>query len=125
MSYTISPSEDGEYIVLKVNGEIDRVTALRYNLEAHTLGKKLKISKYLFDVTEARHKGSAVEDYQFAHSDMSGMKEIDKTARIATLAAPDDHSHDFIETVSRNAGFDMKLFTRLDEAIQFLTDDQT
>jgi hypothetical protein len=47
---------------------------------------------------------------------MQKVDGIDKYARIATLVNPDDHSHDFIETVARNAGLNVKIFTDPDQA---------
>jgi hypothetical protein len=36
------------------------------------------------------------------------------------LTSPNDKSHDFIETVLRNAGYDVKLFVNESEAITWL-----
>ena len=56
----------------------------------------------------------------FAYKDMQLAEGIDLNAIVATLVSPDDHSHDFIETVSRNAGLNVTLFTDLDLAKQHL-----
>ena len=50
MEYTITPSNDNTYIILKVKGNITRQSATQMNLEAHALGRKMHISKYLVDV---------------------------------------------------------------------------
>ena len=44
MKYTIKPSKDGKYIILKVAGEINRQSAMKQNLEAHALGKNQESS---------------------------------------------------------------------------------
>ncbi len=121
MEYTITPAKDGKYIILKVRGDITRQSAMRMNLEAHSLGKQLGIRRYLVDATEARNVEFNTENYQFAYMDMRTMEGIDKHARVATLVSPDDHSHDFMETVAKNAGLDVSLFTSAEEAIHFLT----
>lgn len=41
-------------------------------------------------------------------------------ARVAGLISPGDHSHDFVETVSMNAGMFLKLFTDITEARNYL-----
>jgi hypothetical protein len=120
MDYSITPSMDGTFIILKIKGNINREIATRLNLEAHALGKKLQLKRYLVDVTEAKNTETIIGNYNFAYSDMQKMEGIDKRARVATLVSPDDHSHDFIETVSRNAGLNVRIFTDLDEAKQFL-----
>jgi hypothetical protein len=123
MEYSITPSEDGSYIVIKVEGNITRKEAMQQNREAHALGKQLGINRYLVDVTEARNVEPPIENYEFAYNDMHRDEKLDITARIAALVDPDDHSHDFVETVSRNAGFDMRLFRDRDEALRYLQAD--
>ena len=51
---------------------------------------------------------------------MRQMEGIDIQAKVATLVSPNDHSHDFMETVSRNAGLQVRIFTDPVEAKQFL-----
>jgi len=109
MSYTISKSENGKYIQLKVIGNINRQLALQYYLEAHALGAKIGIKRYLVDLTESRNTDTILRNYTFANQDMQN-PGIDKNARMALLVNPKDHSFDFIETVLRNAGNDVTLF---------------
>jgi len=123
MDYTITHSIDGMFIMLKVKGNITRRTAMQLNLEAHALGKQLQVRRYLVDVTEAKNTDTTSENYGFAYSDMQKLEGIDKSARVATLVDPKDHSHDFMETVARNAGLNVRIFTDLDQAKRFLMDD--
>ena len=123
MDYTITHSIDGMFIMLKVKGNITRRTAMQLNLEAHALGKQLQVRRYLVDVTEAKNTGTTSENYGFAYSDMQKLEGIDKGARVATLVDPNDHSHDFMETVARNAGLNVRIFKDLDQAKRFLMDD--
>ena len=120
MSYTITPADDGSYIFIKVKGEITRKTAMQQNLEAHALGRRLKIRRYLVDATEARNVEPAFQNYEFAYTDMQKSEGVDRSARVAALVHPEDHSHDFIETVTRNAGFQFRIFTDLELAKQYL-----
>ncbi len=119
MAYSITPSDDGKYIIMKVTGDFNRKLAIQYDLESHALGKSLGISRYLVDLTEARNTNTTVEDYEFAYRDMK-TPEIDRMAVVAILVSPGDHSHDFTETVTRNAGLNTKLFTDRDLAIRYL-----
>lgn len=118
--YTITPSADGRYIVVKVCGEINRKTAMQQILEAHALGRRLGVNRYLVDVTAARNTDSVRDSYDFAYTDMSDTEGIDKAARVATLVSQGDHSHDFIEIVSRNSGLNVTLFTDRELAVQHL-----
>jgi hypothetical protein len=122
MSYTISPSDDNSYIIVKVKGTITRQTAMQQNLEAHALGRRLQISRYLVDVTEARNTDSVIQNYEFAYTDMKNTPGIDRSARVAVLVSPGDHSHDFVVTAAKNSGLVVEIFTELDLAKQYLMD---
>ena len=54
---------------------------------------------------------------------MQQAEDIDRNARVAVLRSPGDHSHDFIETVSRNAGLHVKLFTDRAKALAHLLEE--
>ena len=123
MSYTIKPSEDGKYIILKHWGEIDRELTTQRNLEAHALGAKLGITRHLVDLTEAKHVDTVTQTYEFAYKDMRSLPGINKTARVAVLVSPDEHSHDFVATVASNAGQNVTLFRDREAAIQHLLKD--
>lgn len=120
MNYSITPVADDGYILIEVHGVINRWIGKRFSLEAHALGKRLGIGKYLVDVTDAVNNDSTLDQYRFANTDIMGSAGFDRLARVATLVAPDDHSHDFIETVCRNIGLDMRIFRNRHEAMSFL-----
>ena len=125
MKYEIKPSSDRQYIILTVKGEINRNTAMQQNIEAHKLGAKLNINRYLVDVTEARNTDTAIDSHQFAYKDMRNSEDVDMTARVALLVSPGDHSHNFIETVAKNAGLNVTIFTDLEVAEAYLGEEVT
>lgn len=120
MAYTISPSEDQKYIVLKHWGELNGELALERVIEAHVLGAKLGIARYLIDLTEARNVDTVTDSYWYAYKDLKTLPEINKNACVAMLVNPEDHSHDFVETVLRNAGHNVILFRERELAIKHL-----
>ena len=73
-------------------------------------------------MTEARNTDTTLDQYQFAYDDMHETPGIDVEARVAIVIAKGDHSHDFIETVARNSGLNVKLFTDRLKAMTFLED---
>ena len=115
---TVSP--DGKYIIQKIVGEIDAKIALDLNRETHALGHRLGINRYLTDVTEARNTDTPLDNYDFAYKDMPDNPGIDRSARVALLVDPEDYSHDFVETVCRNAGLDVTLFRDRDVDVRHL-----
>lgn len=122
MSYTINLSNDGKYIILVVKGEINRQIAIPQNQEAHALGKQKGIQRYLVDLTAARNTDTIPDQYDFAYKDMQQAEGIDRLARVAVLVDPGDHSHDFIETVARNSGQDVRIFKNREAAEAYLAD---
>ena len=120
MNYLITPSEDGNYIIMKVIGDIISDEVIKMNIEATAMGKKLGITKYLIDVTESKNISPIYENYKFAYIDLPVKSKIDHKNRIAILVDPDDHSHDFVETVLKNAGSNSTIFRDRELAIQHL-----
>ena len=120
MSYEIYLSDDGKYIVTKHWGEITSELVIKRTLEAHAMGEKLGITRHLMDVTEARNIDSVTKTYKFAYKDIESVPQINLNARVAVLVSPDDHSHDFVETVTRNAGQNVTIFRDREAAIKHL-----
>ena len=120
MDYTITPADDGPYIIIKTKGEISGQNVMQQNIEAHELGARLGINCYLVDLTEARNTDTDFGNYEFAYNDMQATPGIDRTARVALVVSADDSSHDFPVTVARNAGLNVTLFTDAARAIQHL-----
>lgn len=119
MSHTITPSEDKSHIILKVIGDLTTQLAVKQDLEAHALGRQLGIDRFLVDLTEARNVESVFENYNFAYKDMN-TEGINRQAHVVLLVSPQDHSHDFVETVARNAGLDVTLFREREPAMRHL-----
>jgi heme oxygenase len=120
MPYRIYLSDDSTYVIIEQSGKVTRKLQLEYNIEAHKVGKEHHIKKYLMDVIHARNTESNIENYQFTYEDLRGANEIDKTAIVALVVDPEDHSHDFIETLSINSGLNVTLFRDKTKAIEFL-----
>jgi hypothetical protein len=109
MAYQITVSDDGKYIILKASGPISRQLALKYNLEAHALGREKGLSRFLLDFTECHNTDTVLRNFKYVYDDMKDPGII-QTAGTALLVSPTDHSHDFIEALFRDAGADFTLF---------------
>ncbi len=123
MSCEISISSDRTHVLMTVQGEINRELAYKYNIEAHTIGRKAGINRYLVDLTDAHNTDSVIDKFDFAYTDMRSDPVINPNARVVVLVAVGDHSHDFVETVARNAGMNVTMFTDREQAIKFLYSD--
>lgn len=119
MPHRIFLSENGRFIVIKVTGEVDSQYALQQGIEATAYGKELKINDLLFDLTEASYVDSILNTHEHAYVKMKH-PAINRFSTVALLIREDDHSHDFVETALRNAGYNVRLFTDYESAVAFL-----
>lgn len=119
MTKEIKVSDSGKYIIVCVNEDMTRSLAESLGLEAMHLGNRKNINKYLYDLRNSRNKESVNANYIFANQDLKRL-EPNPSNKIAMLTSPNDKSHDFIGTVLRNAGYDVKLFVNESEAIAWL-----
>jgi hypothetical protein len=121
MSYSINLSDDGKYIILKVVGTINRQLAVKYNLEAHALGKEKNIDRFFLDFSECHNTDTVFRNYKYVYDDMQN-PGINQQARTVMVVDPKDHSHDYIEAFFRNAGADFSLYTDPKLAVWHLMD---
>ena len=118
LSYTITPAENGKYVLLTTVGDITREAMMQCVSEADKLGAELDIRAHLIDVTASRNVESALANYKF-NADVRS-EQVDRRACIAILVAEDDHSHDLYVTLANVAGLDLTLFRNRAEAIAHL-----
>jgi hypothetical protein len=123
MSYKIAVSKDKKYIEVKSTGVMNNAVARQQNKEVQSLGFALNIDRFLVDVSESRYEEGIVGHYEFINNRKMPENQYNRYARIALLVHPDDDSHNFVETVSRNAGFDITIFRDRDAAVHHLTHD--
>lgn len=123
MEYTIALSENHLYVEVIVVGDVDRHSAMAMNVEVHQFGRERGISLFLVDMTRARNVESVTGNYRFSYDDMRSTEAINRFARVVTLVDVDDHSHDFIETLTRNTGLDVTLMRDREAALALLLRD--
>lgn len=113
MDFEVSLAGGGRYILIKVFVPMTSATGVRCGNDAARLGLEKKVDSYLFDMRDSPNVQSVVDNYEFAHQEMTDFG-FPKSSRSAFLVRPDDNSHDFINTAFYNAGYVTRLFT--DEA---------
>ena len=120
MSYTITASQNNEYIIVKATTNMYRKLAAEIAEQAMLMGKKLEISRYLIDLTASRNLESILGSYQSAYEDLAELSWRKILTRVALLVDPQDNSHDFNEIVLNNIGIRATLFRDSDQAVQYL-----
>ena len=122
MTKEIKVSDNGKYIIVRVNEDMTRALAESLGLEAIHLGDRKNINKYLYDLRNSRNKESINANYIFANQDLKRL-EPNLSNKIAMLTSPEDQSHDFVETVLRNVGHDVLIFNNEEKALTWLLEE--
>jgi hypothetical protein len=120
MSHKLTVSDDQRYIISTVTGDLTSEIADQQMADLYKLANEVGIKNFLIDLVECRFVGSTIEQYEYASSDVPDYGYVNRGDRFAFLVHPDDHSHDFVETVSRNSGYDVTLFRDRAKAINYL-----
>jgi hypothetical protein len=124
VSVAISVSDDGRYGVAVVDADFGGAEATDLTRRVIAFAMERSLTCCLVDVRKARFLGSAFDHYDFANHELANIKDSDRLP-VAILVAEGDSSHDFVETVSVNAGYELRVFaqeaaalTWVDERIQ-------
>lgn len=119
MSYEISISATRTYLLVRVTKPMTRSLARQIALDMKAQSTKHNLKAYLYDVRDSRNCEGIGSNYEFVYRDMADMG-FGRDVRAAILAQADDQTHDFIETLCRNAGYDVRLFREGAPAIAWL-----
>ena len=119
MKYTISPSDNNKFLIMKALGDFTIDIARQWSVELSEMGRQMNIKRFLFDVRTARNACSVLESYNHAYFDPDNLHLI-KDIRSAILIGEGDQSHNFVETTFRNAGLNIKIFTDESVAVKWL-----
>ena len=120
MKYQISFTRKGPYVLVEVFEPMTVKLAAEIAMKATETASEHNSNLFLYDVRKAPNVDPCAENYFFAHTDMPAM-QLDRSARVALLASPDDESHKFIATAIRNAGYNVRLFFEEEQATEWLT----
>lgn len=122
MKFNISLAESGKYVRCTVFEPVTSEFALEFGKAAVEASQQHGISRQFYDVRAVRNVNSVYHNYDFAYKDMVNL-ELEFNNRAAILVDPADRSHDFVEVVSRNAGYNVRVFVDEVQAITWLEED--
>ncbi len=122
MKFEISLAESGKYVRCQVFEPVTTEFALEFGKAAAQLSQSHGVSRQLYDVRGVKNISSVHHNYDFAYKDMVNL-ELDFNNRAAILIDPADRSHDFVEVVSRNAGYNVRVFVDEQKAIEWLEEE--
>ncbi len=122
MSYNITLSENEKYIVCVVADPMTVDIAREFTKELDGLGRAKNIKRFLTDVRSAPNMSNTFQNYEFAYFDMKGLN-LQRDVRAVILADPADRTHDFVETTTQNAGYNVRIFYDENAAIAWLNEE--
>lgn len=122
MGFQLEIDKSRKFVRVIVEGDVTTEFAREFTIAGTELGKKEGIERYLVDGRKSRNVLSTTDNYYYAYREMSTMP-LNRTARTAILADKNDSSHDFVETVSQNAGYNVRVFKDEQRAIAWLSEE--
>ena len=123
LGFQLEIDKSRKFVRVIVEGDVTTESAREFTMAATEFGKKEGIELYLVDGRNSRNVLSTTDNYYYAYREMSTMP-LNRTARTAILADKDDSSHDFVETVSQNAGYNVRVFKDEQQAVAWLCEEQ-
>lgn len=117
--FLISIAESRNYVIIKYLVPMTTELALKSGPELQRIANDNDIKRYLFDMRESLNIQSVTDNYFYANQDIQTF-DFPRDSRSAFLIEPSDHSHDFITTAFKNAGYLVDKFITEDEAVKWL-----
>ena len=118
MDYLIGISDDRSFVIVNLKKKVPSIYVLIFTQETVRLAKKFGINSFLFDIRTIDNTWGTIEKYTFAKDlEKFGRQRHDK---VALLVAAGNKTHSFIETVTRNQGYNTRIFTRNKDAVAWL-----
>lgn len=122
MNYKTFLSKNGDYVICEVTGLITRENSHEFTEASNRFLSVANVKRLLTDVRNATNELSVSQNYKYAYKDMEDLN-LRRDIRSAILTSKGDRSHDFIETVAQNAGYNVRIFSDEETAISWLSED--
>lgn len=119
MKFEIALAQSGKYVICTVLKPVTTEFAFEFARAAVDFSRQHGLKRQLYDCRQVRNVDSVYRNYDFAYKDMVNL-ELAHDNRAAILVAVADRSHDFVEIVTRNAQYNVKIFVHEQEAIAWL-----
>lgn len=117
--YNINLYKNQNLICIKVWAPVTLQLAFSFTTDITVLGRKLNLSLAFIDLRNTKSNSSVFDKYSFAYK-KAEMAGLSRSWRIALLKEEKDTSPDFLETVMLNAGYQFKIFTNEQFALDWL-----
>ena len=123
LKYTLSISEKRTYVRVRVHEPLTMELVLEILSDTSASARVEGIKGLLFDAREVVSLLGPMASYEIAYTRLEQLG-FPRNCLWAILVAPNDDSHDFMETVARNAGYRCRLFSDEQETMAWLEKDR-
>jgi hypothetical protein len=119
MEYELSVSDDRRYINIRLYVPMTAKLSRTIAHDLADLSDETKIERFFFDLRGAVSELEVLSSYTMAYEDLEKIGPS-RSHMSVFLTDVEDKSHDFMETLYRNAGFNVKQFKDKDTALAWL-----
>ena len=119
-NYLVRTEPHDEIIYVKMIGEFDAKTLSESTASLVEELNRTSYRKILLDHSEATPLLSVLEQHE--RPEVAEKIGVQRACRVAIVYRKDHETYLFIETVARNKGFSVKIFTSTEEAVNWLRD---
>jgi hypothetical protein len=120
MTFELREDQRRNVILLRYYGDVDLKDLWNARLELASLVKKTGIKNVVIDMRGVKLNLDSVDEYQFSNSNIKYLPRGTEVATVITENDPFIHDHKYMEEVSLNRGFPIRIFTNAKEAKQWL-----
>ena len=122
MPWTVGFLEDDRVVSVTTSGIMNLVLIKQVATEAHAIATEHGTGKYLADDRQMVPDLSTLEIYELpAELERLGLKKSDKVAVVYAEDSPKADDFKFFNDVAQNQLFTIQIFTRVEEAAEWLT----
>ena len=120
MDFELCLATDGLHAIMTNYADVTHLSAVDRQRAMQAFSDEHKVTRFLIDTRGKRFVGGPIELHNFVRKTLPD-EGYDRHWRVALVTSPDDNSHDFLETVSQNAGYHVMVFKSLERAQDWLS----
>lgn len=122
---SLKVKKEPDYLYVQPAGHRIRKALFEIAVNIVKIADEYQYTRILVDITRLSGHLNTIDIYDLARRDLSSLKQV-VHKKIAVLDAQLDQLTDnlqFFETVCRNTGLNIRVFTVMDDAVQWLRSD--
>jgi hypothetical protein len=119
MDFELCLASDGGHAIMKNYADVTHASAVVRQRAMQAFSDEHKVTRFLIDTRGKQFVGGPLELYTFVRSTLP-TEGYNRQWRVALVTSTEDSSHDFLETVSQNAGYQVMVFKSFTTAQDWL-----